>query len=53
MCFFTQANFNLELSVLVHCDLDEVITNVSSAIDAKYRQIAFKLVLVHPPELLG
>ena len=33
--------------------LDEVITNVSCAIDAKYHQIALRLVLVHKPLNLG
>ena len=33
--------------------LDEVITNVSGAIDAKYRQIALRSVLVHKPLNLG
>ena len=32
---------------------DEVITNVSVAIDAKYHQIAFQSVLVHKPLNLG
>ena len=32
---------------------DEVITNVSGAIDAKYRQIALRSVLVHKPLNLG
>ena len=30
-------------------NLDEVITNASSAIDAKYNQIALRSVLVHKP----
>ena len=34
-------------------NLDEVITNVSGAIDAKYCQIVLRLVLVHQLELLG
>ena len=33
--------------------LDEVITNVSGAIDAKYWQMALKLVLVHKPAFFG
>ena len=32
---------------------DEVITNISGAIDAKYRQIALLLVFVHKPLNLG
>ena len=30
-------------------DLDEVITNIRGAIDAKYSQIALRSVLVHKP----
>ena len=32
---------------------DEVITNVRGAINAKYRQRALRLVLVHKPVKLG
>ena len=54
LCF----SFQLSDSQIVSPDSkfvlsDDVITNVSGAIDEKYRQIVFKSVLVHKPALLG
>ena len=41
--------FSAELLLTPYVYLDEVITNVSGAIDAKYRQIAHRSFLVHKP----
>ena len=45
--------FSHALMLFVSYNLDEVITNVSGAIDAKYRQIVLRSVLVHKPLNLG
>ena len=41
--------FSHALMLFVSYNSDEFITNVSGAIDAKYRQIALRSVLVHKP----
>ena len=44
----------LKLShIRIEANSDEVITNISDVIDAKYHQIALRLVLVHKPLNLG
>ena len=45
--------FSHALMLFVSYNSDEVITNVSGAIDAKYRQIVLRSVLVHKPLNLG
>ena len=45
--------FSHALMLFVSYNSDEVITNVSGAIDAKYCQIALRLVLIHKPLNLG
>jgi hypothetical protein len=36
-------------SLLKFSYLDEVITNFSGAVDAKYRQMMYRLILIHKP----
>ena len=53
MFIFSQWEKKFVLKGTFNDNSDEVITNVSVAIDAKYRQIALRSVLVHKPLNLG